>query len=885
MSNTFINGCLQTAIISLGSIGYANASADFDIKTQELVINSIRVGSDVFDARLSTTDIKTFTLISAKPVTEKRHLRTNASYDPATAVAILPSVKTFLPNKKGAPSFFQVKLRLIPGTNPLQFTLDEASEFNRLPSESRSSSIALTSDDRYLVVANKSSKSVSIFEVRNEVGTDTQSKLAEISVGSEPRYIAISPDNKWAYVSNSASGSVSVIEINGANSKVIETIIVGSEPRGIAVTPNGHLIYVANHTSRSVTEIDTQTRKVIKTIKIPGANPMAIAISNDGDASDEDETVYVTDFFSRTIEGRRDGFDNAKQGMIYHFTVGTDKANVIPIAPLIDSGFVTDRSQFCATTASAGDKLHSELFCPDKTAGADNTKIKQGVYPNQFYSAIIRDDKLYLPNVGAAPEPPIKFNVNVQALVNVLDTDTKKDIPSAAVNLNNLIKKEVQPEKTDGSLTRVFGSDIVAIDGDEAGENFLIVSRGGNYVIQATNSEQGLRINAPNAIRYQTGNIPTGIVMSEDGKRAYTNNEVGYSVSVLDLENKTVLHRDIPSSTLPNPGTKEHRELVGKLTFFTALGTPNNGLFSTPIRRIIPVDHRNKASDNGWSSCASCHNDGLADGVTWMFPTGPRQTIPLDAFFAKKDSSNQRISNWNAVRGSVTDFNNNSRNIQGGKGFADDPSVVFNHGSTTGVSDALDAMTDWVKTVRSPIMPAPTDIAAFNNGKEIFKSQCAACHGGVKWTKSQVVYPNNPTFGSNPLKGGTVLDSRIINAGPQIVSFTNLGKTITFLESVSSFDATDPFEIRGAGGAIGKGAVGGKGFNIPSLLGVAYHGFYFHDGSANTLNEVFNRHTLRNGQKINASLSTAQIGELKMYLKSIDDKSEPVTSETDVFLQ
>ncbi len=884
MKKSFFRECLYTAIIGLSSISYVNASVNFDIKTNELTIDSIRVGENIFEARLTTKDIRTFTLTSATKVTGKRNLRTNASFDSASAIATLPSVKTFLSGKNGKPSFFQVKLRLIPNTNPLQFTLDEAGEFTRLSSESRSSSIGLTSDNRYLVVANRSSKSVSIFEVKNEGGADTQTKLAEIPVGSEPRYVAISPDNKVAYVSNSVSGTVSIVSIDKHNSKLLNTIAVGSEPRGIAFTPNGTSVYVANHTSKTISEIDTATQTVKQTLKVTG-NPMAVAISNDGDASDSDETVYVTDFFSRTIKGRRDGFDNAKQGVIYYFNVGDGSVKSTTIAPLKDSGFPADRSNFCASTAKAGTNLHSEIFCPDTAAGVDNTKIKQGAYPNQFFSAIIRDAKLYLPNVGAAPEPPVKFNVNVQALVNVVDTQTQTEIPEVAVNLNNLIKKEAQPKKTDGSLVRVFGSDIVAIDGDEKGDKFLIVSRGGNYVLEAQGGDNGLTINAPNVTRYQTGNIPTGIVMSEDGTRAYTNNEVGYSISVLDLENKTVLQRDVASSAAPAPGTKEHRELVGKLTFFTSLGTPNNGLFATPIRNIIPVDHRNKASDNGWSSCASCHNDGLSDGVTWMFPTGPRQTIPLDAFFAKKDSTNQRISNWNAVRGSVTDFNNNSRNIQGGEGFTDDPSVVFNHGPTKGVSDALDAMVEWVQTVRSPVMPDTTDIAAFNQGKATFQTQCSACHGGVKWTKSQVIYPNNPTFDGNPLAGGKVLDSRITNAGPQIVSFTDNNKTLTFLEKINSFNAADPFEIRGAGGAIGKGAVGGLGFNVPSLLGVGYHGFYFHDGSANTLDEVFSKHTLRDGKFINATLNSAQITDLKVYLKTIDDDSSTFNSETDVFLQ
>ena len=35
---------------------------------------------------------------------------------------------------------------------------------------------------------------------------------------------------------------------------------------------------------------------------------------------------------------------------------------------------------------------------------------------------MIRGNRLYLPNIGAQPEPPERFNVNVQALVYAVDT-------------------------------------------------------------------------------------------------------------------------------------------------------------------------------------------------------------------------------------------------------------------------------------------------------------------------------------------------------------------------------------------------------------------------------------------------------------------------------
>ena len=104
-----------------------------------------------------------------------------------------------------------------------------------------------------------------------------------------------------------------------------------------------------------------------------------------------------------------------------------------------------------------------------------------------------------------------------------------------------------------------------------------------------------------------------------------------------------MLARDIESSTPPAPGTVQHRRLLGKLAFFTALGLPDkldengDGQFDVPLRDMMPLEHAGKASDNGWSSCGSCHEDGHSDNVTWIFETGPRQTIPLEGTFARND--------------------------------------------------------------------------------------------------------------------------------------------------------------------------------------------------------------------------------------------------------
>ncbi|MGH8551459.1 MAG: hypothetical protein ACRERU_23200 [Methylococcales bacterium] len=94
---------------------------------------------------------------------------------------------------------------------------------------------------------------------------------------------------------------------------------------------------------------------------------------------------------------------------------------------------------------------------------------------------------------------------------------------------------------------------------------------------------------------------------------------------------------------------------------------PDNGLVGMPTRNIVPLSFRGKQSDNGRSICRSCHPKRLSDHVTWIFGDGPRNAISLDALYSKVNGAHDtRINKWSAARDSMTDFNNNSRGVQGG---------------------------------------------------------------------------------------------------------------------------------------------------------------------------------------------------------------------------
>ena len=72
--------------------------------------------------------------------------------------------------------------------------------------------------------------------------------------------------------------------------------------------PERPFVYVANANDNTVQVIDTTTNTVIATIPV-GRSPRALAITNDGDADDLDEMLYVPNFFARP----RAGFVAAEQ--------------------------------------------------------------------------------------------------------------------------------------------------------------------------------------------------------------------------------------------------------------------------------------------------------------------------------------------------------------------------------------------------------------------------------------------------------------------------------------------------------------------------------------------------------------------------------------------
>lgn len=140
------------------------------------------------------------------------------------------------------------------------------------------SDIKVTPDGRFGYVAS--------FEVE-VVNLETGAKVRTLDVELEPWRIAMSPDGKFVYVSlaegRGSPGKVAVIET--ASNRIVQTVATGGvDAFGVALMPDGGHLFVANTTSNSVSVIDTESFKVIATIKeaLWLAQPLEVAVTPDG---------------------------------------------------------------------------------------------------------------------------------------------------------------------------------------------------------------------------------------------------------------------------------------------------------------------------------------------------------------------------------------------------------------------------------------------------------------------------------------------------------------------------------------------------------------------------------------------------------------------------
>ncbi|MBC7877876.1 MAG: beta-propeller fold lactonase family protein [Anaerolineales bacterium] len=708
---------------------------------------------------------------------------------------------------------------------------------------SSSSPIAISDDDALLVVVNNLNDSITVINVAG----DANAKIAEITVGDEPRSVVLTPDKQRAYITNQASATVSVIDLT-TNQKT-QDIPVGVEPYGIALTPDGSRAYVTNSASNTVSVIDTASNAVAATINIPGIQPRGIAITNNNGGTGQ-QFVYVTQFLSQPTASGGVNLDQGSEGKVFVLST-TDDAQIQGVITLAahDTGFAADRTKFGGTAT-------------DPTFA----------YPNQLQAIVLKNGRGYLPNVAASPEGPVKFNVDTQAFLSVFDVAAKSELSSGTINLHAAVKTQTFTPK-------LFVANPWAIAFKHASNDGYVVSAASDVLVKVTLDDNGIPSVVTNTADGDTtrvalidvGKNPRGVVINNADTRAYVMNYISKDVSVIDLSaSPEVELARVQSADLPAEGSDGAKFLLGNELFNSSRGEFDEGVAE-------------RLSNEGWQSCASCHPDGLTDGVVWAFASGPRKTVPLNGTFSPvNQTGDQRILNYSAVFDEVEDFELNIRGVSGGQGLIvlegttdQDPNVkAFDPPNAARVQLHVNGIAAWDAIVAWTQSRIPSPVSPYNGvdpnselglqiaqGSQLFtQANCQACHGGAKWATNQVDFPRSSPFAETITTG--------VDPEPPV------GQLARFLRQVGTFDPANPLEKN----ANNFQALGQLGYNPPSLLSIYAFSPYLHNGACLTLDCVLENQTHRDAGGVTGVLEDpAARAALVQFLISIDASTAPVS--------
>jgi YVTN family beta-propeller protein len=134
--------------------------------------------------------------------------------------------------------------------------LDAGREIGQIVVGLHPSGMVVTPDNRFVLVANANSDTISVIDREAERVVETIStKPAEnLLFGSAPNALALSPDGRTLYASNGTNNSIAVINFQPPNSKLLGCVPTGWYPAGLALDAKRGQLYVANvkgHGSRN----------------------------------------------------------------------------------------------------------------------------------------------------------------------------------------------------------------------------------------------------------------------------------------------------------------------------------------------------------------------------------------------------------------------------------------------------------------------------------------------------------------------------------------------------------------------------------------------------------------------------------------------------------
>ncbi len=770
---------------------------------------------------------------------------------------------------------------------------------------SKSSTIALADDASRVAMVNPDDGTLSVFQ------TSDHSRTAKVATGGNPSSVVIAADNTTAYVANRTDGTVvKVTGIDGGTPAIASTVAVGAEPVALAMSPTGKKLFVAELAESRVSVIDTATMTVTSTFTVD--RPRALAITNNLDTNDDDETLVVTQFFGVATPGG-EAKDDGRTGRVRLYSLADQSTYKSVALAALDSGF-------------------------PRGGVAGNPTILTS--PNQLSAAAIANGRVFITSTSASPELPVRFDNNVFPVVYVADIAGATEVTGTGGSTN--LARKIYDAIPTPSVTnpRFIPGELADLDFVKDSTVAYTIGRAGDVMVRVTfgttveiGSTQNKLIDLAGNDTIGKCQNPTGVVIDSDNQKAYVNCWITRRLAVVDLAAQTMT-QTFESSPAPANAVEASIQR-GKRFYFTGRG-----------RWSANVANGAKGGE-GWSSCGSCHPDGLTDNVTWIFGSGPRQTTSQDGSFSHGPGPQKmRIFNWTGIFDEHHDFERNTRDTSGGLGAITtaptlaecnqlDKETQVSLAGINGLQRPLkelqdDAATaicghkDWddidnfVKTIAPVKAIKSAAIDAVARGRQLFiDGGCAKCHGGSGWTVSRRFFTpalatnttlgatafNRPTFFPTTWmydNGGTARNAisaqpaiGIADAtGPAEPAAVPVAQSACSTRNVGTFGLpgdtarTDSLELRPVAPGTGR-AQGRAGYNLPTLYGLALGAPYLHHGQAPTLPELLNDtkwtfHTNAGNANFSVILAGAgKVDDLVAFLLSIDASTPEIAVPND----
>jgi YVTN family beta-propeller protein len=316
-------------------------------------------------------------------------------------------------------------------------------------------------------------------------------------------------------------------------------------------------------------------------------------------------------------------------------------------------------------------------------------------------------------------------------------------------------------------------------------------------------------------------NMPFATALDRFAQRLYVANAGSDSITVIDL-NTGLARANIsvganPRGVVLNVDNTElyvHSALDGTVTTINTRSLTVTDVLpiinlSVSLDFLLGAQLFHAAADPRLSagdglSCATCHFDGQSDGRVWRGFPDGPRNTPL--LYSLPETVPY---NWSGTWDELADTEAKIRWLHAGTGLietadADDPHA--------GLSVDLDLLTQYLTTLRAPSNPYQFDAETVERGRMVFEEQdCTTCHVGP---------------------AGTDLQAHDVGTGA------------------------------------GSGERRGTAFDTPSLRWLWLSAPYFHDGSAHTLQEVFQR---PGAHQLIFSVPPEEIDALAAYLLTLPD--------------